>query len=91
MKELEGTPKRVWDKCPNHDEAINEEKFRERIAAALTTMSRSQIKRVDETMTERELAPFSDETKKFILESIESALSARNKASETNAGAAPSA
>jgi len=89
MRDLEGTPKRAWDKCPNHDEAINEEKFRERIANALTTMSHSQIKRVAETMTERELAPFSDETKKFILESIDRALSARNKTTETNAVAAP--
>jgi hypothetical protein len=88
IKQIEETPKRAWDKCPNHDEAINEEKFCERIAASLTTMSRSQIERIAETMTERQLAPFSDATKKFILESVDSALSKTNT-TEPQSDAAP--
>lgn len=67
-------PKRAWAKCPNHNEPVDEEKFRERLATTLETMSRTQIEKVRETMTERQLAPFSEETREFILRAVASAM-----------------
>ena len=71
---LNGTPKRAWKKCPNPDEPIDEKRFRERVAASLEGMSTEQIKRVRDTMTERQLAPFTEETRNHITASIERAL-----------------
>jgi hypothetical protein len=71
---LEGTPKRAWDKCPNHNEPIDEARFRERLVAMLDTMSFEQINDVRRTMSERVMAPFSKETKSFITNAIDRAL-----------------
>ena len=74
LKALDGIPQRAWNKCPNHNEPINEEKFRERFAESLGTMSRTQIEKIRHTMTERRLATFSEETRTFITESVDRAL-----------------
>ena len=74
LKALDGIPQRAWNKCPNHNEPISEEKFRERFAESLGTMSRTQIEKIRHTMTERRLATFSEETRTFITESVDRAL-----------------
>ena len=83
LKALEGIPQRAWSKCPNHNEPINEEKFRERFAESLDTMSRAQIDKIRHTMTERRLASFSEETRTFITESVDRALTSKKSSRES--------
>jgi predicted RNA-binding protein Jag len=83
LKALEGIPQRAWSKCPNHNEAINEKKFRERFAESLDTMSRAQIDKIRHTMTERRLASFSEETRTFITESVDRALTSKKSSRES--------
>jgi hypothetical protein len=72
---LNGTPKRAWAECPNVDEAVDEENFKIRFATMLETLSEAQVREVERTMTERTLAPFSQETSEWIRATLAEALS----------------
>ena len=71
---LNGAPKRAWAECPDPNEPIDEDKFKARFLTMLDTMSWSQVKDVDRTMSERTLSPFTPQTTAFILDTIQDAL-----------------